>query len=88
VLAFEQVLDERLGFIHAEVHSAFQLSAEQQQALSAQLARISGKQIRMKFATDPELIGGVTARVGSKLYDGSVSGHLARLRQGLAAIHS
>ena len=88
VHAFEQSLDARLGFVHAEVRSALELSAEQQQALSAQLARLAGKQIRMKFVSDPDLIGGVTARIGSKLYDGSVRGRLARMRQGLAAANS
>ncbi len=38
----------------------------------------------MKFVIDPELIGGVTARVGSKVYDGSVRGRLEKLRQLLA----
>ncbi len=37
----------------------------------------------MKFVVDPDLIGGVTARVGSKVYDGSVRGQFAILRRRL-----
>jgi F-type H+-transporting ATPase subunit delta len=83
--AFEQLLDERMGFVHAEVRSAQQLTPAQQQALSAQLSRLAGKQVRMKFIADPDLIGGVTARLGSKLYDGSVRGRLGKMRDRLAA---
>ena len=38
----------------------------------------------MRFTVDPDLIGGVTARIGSTVYDGSVRGQLAGLRQRLA----
>ncbi len=39
----------------------------------------------MRFAVDPELIGGVTAKIGSKVYDGSVRGQLAEMRKRLSA---
>jgi F-type H+-transporting ATPase subunit delta len=82
--AFEILLDERLGFVRAEVRSAYEMTAEQQQKLSAELARLAGSQVRMRCAVDPDLIGGVTAAVGAKVYDGSVRGQLATLRQRLA----
>jgi F-type H+-transporting ATPase subunit delta len=83
--ALEVLLDERSGLVHADVRSAFELTTEQKEALSRELARLAGKQVRTKFAADPDLIGGVTARLGSKLYDGSVRGSLARMRDALAA---
>jgi F-type H+-transporting ATPase subunit delta len=55
--AFELLLDERLGFVRAEVKSA--------------------------FAIDPDLIGGVTAKIGSRVYDGSVRGQLTEMRKRL-----
>jgi F-type H+-transporting ATPase subunit delta len=82
--AFEVLLDERLGFLRAEVRSAFELTEEQQQRLSAELAKLAGSQVRMRFAVDPDLIGGVTATMASRVYDGSVRGQLAKLRQRLA----
>jgi len=81
--AFDIVLDERLGFLRADVTSASELGESQKQQLSAQLERIASSKVRMKFSVDPSLIGGVTAKVGSKVYDGSVRGQLAVLRHRL-----
>jgi F-type H+-transporting ATPase subunit delta len=83
--ALDAVLDEHLGFERAEIHSAYELSEQQRDELSRELARIAGRQIRLCLAVDPDLIGGVTAHVGSTVYDGSVRGQLAKLRQSLAA---
>ncbi len=46
---------------------------------------LSGKKAKLEFAVDPALIGGVVARVGSTVYDGSVRGQLEKLRVKLAA---
>lgn len=82
--AFEQLLDERMGFVAADIRSAKELTSSQQVALETQLSRLSGKKARSKFSIDPALIGGVVARVGSTVYDGSVRGQLERLRTKLA----
>ena len=82
--AFNVLVDERLGFLHAEVTSASELTAEQRDRLAAEIAHLAASQVRMRFTIDPYLIGGVTARVGSKVYDGSVRGQLAILKQRLA----
>jgi F-type H+-transporting ATPase subunit delta len=84
VEAFEQLLDERLGYVAADVRSAKELTESQRSALETQLSRLSGKKARSKFSIDPALIGGVVARVGSTVYDGSVRGQLERLRTKLA----
>lgn len=82
--AFETLLDQRLGFQRAEVTSAQALDASQRERLEAQLKRISGgKSIRPFYAVDPALVGGVIARVGSTVYDGSVRGQLETLRRKL-----
>lgn len=83
--AFEQLLDERLGFVAADIRSAKELSDSQRQAIETQVSRLAGKKARLKFSTDPALIGGVVARVGSTVYDGSVRGQLERLRTKLSA---
>jgi F-type H+-transporting ATPase subunit delta len=82
--AFEKALDARLGFVGAEVRSAFELTDRQREQLSAQLGKLAGAQVRMRFTVDPDLIGGVAARIGSTVYDGSVRGQLAELRERLA----
>jgi F-type H+-transporting ATPase subunit delta len=82
---FEVVLDERLGFVRAEVASPRELNNDQRASLNATLERLTGKRIRMRFTIDESLIGGVVARIGSTVYDGSVRGQLQSLERRLAA---
>jgi F-type H+-transporting ATPase subunit delta len=81
----EQVLDERLGFARADVSTAIGIAEEQRTGLARQLEKLTGKRIRARFTVDPALIGGVVARIGSTVYDGSVRGQLASLERRLAA---
>lgn len=81
----DAVLDDHLGFERAKVQSAYQLSDQQRDDLSRELARIAGRKVRLSLTVDPDLIGGVTARVGSTVYDGSVRGQLAKMRESLLA---
>ncbi len=84
VRRFEEVLDERLGFARADVSTATRIGEEQRTALAQGLGRLTGKRIRARYAVDPALIGGVVARIGSTVYDGSVRGQLASLGRRLA----
>lgn len=81
---FELTVDERLGFARAEVSSPTELTEAQRGAINAQLETLTGKRIRMRFAVDPALIGGVVARIGSTVYDGSVRGQLQTLGRRLS----
>ena len=81
--AAEQLLDERLGFVRADISSAHELNSAHRAGLEAQVTRIAGKKAKLRFTTDPALIAGVVARVGSTVYDGSVRGQLDRLREKL-----
>ena len=83
--AFEAALDARLGFVRAEVTSASPLSERQQAELQQALSGVAGKNVRCEFKTDPSLIGGVVARIGSTVYDGSVRMQLDTLRQRLVS---
>jgi F-type H+-transporting ATPase subunit delta len=81
--AFELALDERLGFARAEVVSASAVDEKRSAELESELSRLTGKRMRLRFRVDPELLGGVTARIGSTLYDGSLRGQLQQLRREL-----
>lgn len=81
--AFELAIDESLGFVRADVTSAQSLSGQQRGALESELIKVTGKRVRMQFAIDESLIGGVLARIGSTVYDGSVRGQLDSLRRRL-----
>jgi len=82
--AFELQLDERLGFVRAEVSSAAPLNAPLTAGLESELSKLTGKRMRLRFDVDPSLLGGVVARIGSTVYDGSVRGELRELGRKLA----
>ena len=84
VEAFEALLDERVGYVRADVVTARELPAAQQSGLEAEISRVARKTAKLKFSIDPALIAGVVARIGSTVYDGSVRGQLDRLRLKLA----
>jgi len=78
------VLEER-GIVIAEVTTAEPLGQAEQAMVQRQLSRMVGKSVQLRMATDPDIIGGVVARVGDQLIDGSVLNQLRRLRTRLAA---
>ncbi len=82
--AFELLLDERMGFARAEVTSATPLDERVSADLESELSRLTGKRMRLRFDIDPALLGGVVARIGSTVYDGSVRGELRQLAKKLA----
>jgi len=81
--AFELLVDERTGFARAEITSAAPLDDQVSAELATDLARITGKRMRLSYSVDPALLGGVTARLGSTVYDGSLRGQIQQLRRRL-----
>ena len=78
---FAQVLEERAGVVTAKVSTARPVEAVTQEALRARLAEMTGNQVRLEFATDADLIGGLVTRVGSTIYDGSVRNQLQQVKE-------
>ncbi len=85
ILAFQAALDERTGILPAQIATAGAMNDAERAGLAAELEKLTGKRIRMTFAVDPSLIGGVIAKVGSTVYDGSVRGSLQSLEKRLSA---
>jgi F-type H+-transporting ATPase subunit delta len=83
VAQFAQELNQRLGFAEAEITTSRELSREERSELEQDLARVTGKKIKARYAQDRAILGGAVARVGSTVYDGSVRGQLERIRQQL-----
>ncbi len=81
----EAVLEER-GYAIAEVTTAEPLGPEEQEVVKGQLKRLVGKEIELRLKTDPEIIGGIVARIGDQLIDGSVINQLRQLRARLATV--
>jgi F-type H+-transporting ATPase subunit delta len=69
----------------AEVRSAVPLDDAQRRRLAEALSAATGRQVEVKVAVDPALIGGVIARVGDEIFDGSIRSRLVEARQHLTA---
>ena len=65
----------------AEVRTAFPLDADQQARLADALGRATGKKVTVKVVIDPTVLGGIVARVGDTVIDGSVRSRLEQLRE-------
>jgi F-type H+-transporting ATPase subunit delta len=83
--AYRERLLAHQNVVRAEVTSAVPLTAEQTGALAASLSAVTGKKVELSAGVDPDLLGGVVARIGSTVYDGSVKTQLARMRGELKA---
>ena len=83
--AYDAAVDERLGLVRAEVTSAAPLSEAHVTELENALSQVAGRRVRAEYQVDPSLIGGVIARIGSTVYDGSVRSQLQAMRQTLVS---
>jgi F-type H+-transporting ATPase subunit delta len=84
VRIFETELDAQLGFAEVQVSSARPLSPREQREVESRVERMTGKKVRARYVSNPELLGGVVVRVGDTIYDGSVRGQLEKMRQELS----
>lgn len=67
----------------AEIRSATPLDDDQQSRLAEALSSALDKQIDVKVIVDPSLMGGIVARVGDTVLDGSIRHRLDKLRETL-----
>ncbi|HEV2800997.1 MAG TPA: ATP synthase F1 subunit delta [Pyrinomonadaceae bacterium] len=81
---FASQLDDRSGVVSAQVTTARAVSEETKETLRVRLGVLTGKRVRLQFAVDEELIGGIVTRIGSTVYDGSVRTQLQQMRQKMA----
>jgi F-type H+-transporting ATPase subunit delta len=81
---YGHVLDERAGVLAGNVTTARPIPEELKQTLHETLSAATGRTVRLSFHTDETIIGGMVARIGSTVFDGSVESHLERLAEGLA----
>jgi F-type H+-transporting ATPase subunit delta len=78
----DRLLEHR-NVVRASVTTAAPLSAEELQSLESRLGSMTGKHVQLTTTTDPALIGGMVARVGSTVYDGSIRTQLQKMKQRL-----
>jgi F-type H+-transporting ATPase subunit delta len=82
--AYRTLVDAELGRTRAQVRTAVALTAGEKQQLSGKLEHALATRIILEEQIDATLLGGFIAQVGSLIFDGSLDGQLARMRQRLA----
>ena len=87
LLLLEEILEEyrdRLmqlgGVVRVRITTSSELLPERVTAIATTLENATGKKVEVETRVDSALLGGMVTQIGSTVYDGSVSGHLERLR--------
>ena len=81
--AYRERLLAHQHIVRAEITTAAPLSADRAQEIERGLARLSGRTVRLAAKVDPSIIGGVVARLGDTIYDGSVTRQLTKIKETL-----
>jgi len=81
--AYDDRLMDHLNVIRGEVTTAFALAPEKVRALEQGLQQATGRKVVLESRVDPSIIGGVVTRLGSTVYDGSLTTQLQKIKQSL-----
>jgi F-type H+-transporting ATPase subunit delta len=82
---FEGLRNEHEGVLEAAITSAFPIDSAQVDSIVTTLSQRYGQSIKASVVVDPELIGGISIRIGDEVIDASVRGKLAQLASALTA---
>jgi F-type H+-transporting ATPase subunit delta len=83
--AYQHRLMDHAKVVRAEIVTAVGLPGDRVAALQQGLATATGRQVQLESRVDPSIIGGAIARVGSTVYDGSVTRQLEKMKETLTA---
>ncbi|MBC8269023.1 MAG: F0F1 ATP synthase subunit delta [Rhodospirillaceae bacterium] len=86
IAAFQEILKSHRGEATAEVVSASALSDKQVKALGDQLKKAIGTKVTIDTSVDPELLGGLVVKVGSRMIDSSLRTKLQQLRLAMIGV--
>ncbi len=81
--AYQALLDEELGIARVEVRVPDSLDSELEKALAEALAKRVGREVVLKVVEDPSIIGGVWAKVGDLVLDGSIRAQLEKFKESI-----
>jgi F-type H+-transporting ATPase subunit delta len=82
---YQRLRDEYYGIQTAAVVTAVPLDDKDREKLSTQLGAMTDKKVVLESSVDPAILGGIVARVGGKLLDGSTRSKLVALKKELAS---
>ena len=80
---YEDLTCQISGYVKARVITARPLSAEDFESIKKSLEEITQKKVLLNTVVDPQIIGGVIAEVGDKIFDGSIKNQLQRIGETL-----
>jgi F-type H+-transporting ATPase subunit delta len=83
--AYDERVLEYQKVIRGGVTTAVPLDAARLRALEESLGRMTGRRVTLTPRVDPSIIGGVVAKLGSTVYDGSVATQLEKMKESLIA---
>ena len=86
IVAYQQMIADRRGETVAEVVAAKSLSPQQLNAVEAILKKAVGTDVALSTRVDPQLLGGLIVKVGSRMIDFSLSSKLKRLSLAMKGI--
>jgi F-type H+-transporting ATPase subunit delta len=75
-----RLANEARGIVAAEVTSAVELTDDEMVRLKKKLSDHTGRRVDVMVNIDPSIIGGLIVRIGDTVMDGSISGHLKRIK--------
>ena len=79
--ALPVIWNERRGVATFEVSSVVALADSQKQRLQAELERLEGRAVFLRYSIDPALVAGFTLQKGNVIYDASLRGQLVKIKQ-------
>jgi F-type H+-transporting ATPase subunit delta len=77
---------ERRRAAVAEVRTAVELTDEHRKNLAGALERATGRKVELRVIVDPSVIGGVVARIGDQVIDGSIRRRLELARERMSGV--
>ncbi|ADH86579.1 F0F1 ATP synthase subunit delta [Desulfurivibrio alkaliphilus] len=80
---YQEMLDEENNVVRGVVTSATELSPEVNAKIKATMEKLTGKQVELSNRIDPAIIGGMVAKVGDLVLDGSIKSQLAGLKESI-----
>ena len=80
IASFERLSAAHRGVVAAEVTTAVKLTAAQAKGVKAALAQALGQEPEITTRVDPDMLGGLKVKVGSRLFDASLRSKLDSLK--------
>lgn len=80
---FQAMVNEENNIVYGSVVTAIELSSELQSKVQATLEKLTGKKVKLISNIDPSILGGIVAKVGDLVLDGSIKAQLAGLNDSI-----